>query len=149
MVCVKTCFKCGQEKPIDGFYKHPQMADGRLNKCKECTKVDVSEHYKANRIKYAAYEKKRFKDPNRKEKVAVYQRTQRKKHPIKNIARRAVKRAVDSGKIIKPLCCTSCGSQGRIEAHHHDYSKPLDVQWLCFACHRIYGHGQTVTTDKF
>ena len=34
----KKCFICGMVKDIDDFYTHPQMPDGHLNKCKECTK---------------------------------------------------------------------------------------------------------------
>ncbi len=37
----KICFKCGKDKSLDDFYKHLQMADGHLGKCKQCTKDDV------------------------------------------------------------------------------------------------------------
>ena len=37
----KTCFKCGQLKPLTEYYAHKQMADGHLNKCKSCTRLDT------------------------------------------------------------------------------------------------------------
>ncbi len=136
----KTCFKCGELKPLSEFYAHAQMADGHLNKCKDCAKKDVRERYDSDKEKIAAYERARFKTAHRKAKVADYQRRRRKRHPDKNSARAAVKHAVRTGKLAR-LPCMFCGSLFT-EAHHDDYSKPLEVKWACFQCHRENFHGQ-------
>jgi hypothetical protein len=59
-------------------------------------------------------------------------------------AYRMVRTAVKNGALVRPDGCSRCGrvpgpaSDGRsqIHAHHEDYSRPLDVVWLCAACHR-------------
>lgn len=55
----KVCFKCGRDLPLSSYYKHPQMADGHLNKCKECTKKDVHDKYEDNRQDPSYVEKER------------------------------------------------------------------------------------------
>lgn len=59
---------------------------------------------------------------------------QREKFPEKYQARQEVLKAVRSGRLIK-LPCQHCGAT-KTQAHHHDYTKPLDVEWLCAPCHR-------------
>lgn len=134
----KICFKCKALKALDEFYPHPAMKDGHLNKCKECTKKDVNTRYVIAIVKIREYEKLRFQTPERKAKVLLYQRRRRHKYPEKTKARTMVNRAIRRGKIIRQPC-EICGQIA--QAHHEDYSKPLDVKWLCFEHHRI-AHGQ-------
>lgn len=46
----KICFKCNIEQPIDNFYVHKGMSDGRLNKCKPCTRKDSANNKTVSRI---------------------------------------------------------------------------------------------------
>lgn len=52
-------------------------------------------------------------------------------------AHRIVERAVRKG-ILIPKPCEKCGTNKNVEAHHDDYDKPLDVQWLCRKHHFDY-----------
>ena len=133
----KKCFKCGVIKALEMFYAHPATADRHLNKCKHCTKKDVHERYydPANRDKIIAYEKLRTLYKERREKRTTYQRNSRAKHRGKFITRQRTSRAVKIGKL-KKTPCILCGNE-KVEAHHTDYRKPYDVQWLCRKHHRV------------
>lgn len=50
-----------------------------------------------------------------------------------------VAKAIKDGVIIKAEECSCCGSKMYLEGHHYDYSKPLEVVWLCKSCH-TYEH---------
>ena len=139
---VKECFRCRELKPIDAFYRHPTMADGRLGKCKECTKADSTANRKDNLPQVQDYDRKRAKGPHRKAQEADRQRRQRRDHPEKNAARCAIRRAIRNGNLVRPEVCQRCGGLAP-EAHHAAYRRQLDVDWLCFKCHRET-HGQTI-----
>ena len=141
MTTLKECFKCLESKPLSEFYKHPQMADGHLGKCKDCTKKDVKQSYLDNIDARKAYEQERSKSKERVEKVLGYQINRRLRSPEKFVARSAVSNALRDGRITRKPC-ESCGDPDT-QAHHPDYSKPLEVNWLCFQCHRKL-HGQFV-----
>lgn len=56
---MKKCFKCGAQKPLSQFYKHPAMGDGHLGKCKECAKNDVKSNYRENIKDHSWHEKEK------------------------------------------------------------------------------------------
>jgi hypothetical protein len=130
----KQCKICNLTKKLGEFYAHPASKDGHLNKCKECHKAAVKVNYRSNKEYYQEYERKRFRCKERKKKIAEYQRKRRAKNPEKYKARMMLNNSIRDGKSQKKPC-EFCGCKA-VEAHHHDYSKPLDVKWLCFICHR-------------
>jgi hypothetical protein len=135
----KTCFKCGIEKSIDEFYRHPKMKDGHAGKCKECNKIDVRENYALRREQYAAYEQVRYQRPGRRAAAAVYQRKTRAANIPAYHAKGKVNNAIRDGKLTRKPCKV-CGLPNA-QAHHEDYSKPFDVMWLCRK-HHLERHGK-------
>lgn len=55
----------------------------------------------------------------------------------KHRARNVTKIAIKNGKLVRPEKCQSCGIPCKPESHHEDYSKPLEVEWLCIKCHGL------------
>lgn len=53
---------------------------------------------------------------------------------LKDIAHAATTRAIRLG-ILTRQPCEECGSSTKVEAHHDDYTKPLQIRWLCKLCH--------------
>lgn len=57
-----------------------------------------------------------------------------KRNPEKKRAHNQVYRALRDGRLHREPC-EVCGSTEKVQAHHDDYSKPLDVRWLCSRHH--------------
>lgn len=144
---MKKCFKCGEVKTLDCFYKHSQMADGHLNKCKECNKKDVRYNYSLKQDYYQKYDRERnlerkeylkLKDNEwrlkNKEKSNTAKNNWAKKNNKKINAQSKARRSLNK-KIIYKNSCIFCGNI-KAEGHHHDYDKPLDVIWLCDLHHK-------------
>ncbi len=153
---IKHCFKCGETKPLSAFYKHPQMPDGYLNKCKECHKADIRENRKNNLEYYREYDRNR---PNHCERASKQNNKVKERYAndeefkqniietksrwlesnkYKRIAQGAVSNAIRDGRLSKPSQCSCCGDLPEIiYGHHWSYNETnwLDVMWLCSKCH--------------
>lgn len=127
--CSPTCSRMGERKSWNKYSKKNKTA--RLASSKRI--------YQNNRIavikRTSAYSKteagKRARD--------IAMRNQKIKNPHKIKARWLVHGALETGKLVKSPC-EKCGNT-KVQAHHDDYSKPLDVRWLCHPCHcKEHGH---------
>lgn len=136
----KKCCKCGSIKPISEFHKNRSRKDGHCYQCKVCVKKRQQRYYDKNRNHIK--ERQRVYDKENRE--ALRERwnneTEKRKErfPLKISARNKVQSAVLLGKITKPEACEICGETPDypLHGHHEDYSKPLEVIWLCSPCHR-------------
>ena len=120
-----VCKDCGEDKLVTDFGTHPNMANGRRSSCKKCRSASTIDWFN-NRggKKFRTIEKKR-----------KYKKTQKERFPEKYKARTAVSNAIACGTLTADKECNRCGSDGLLHGHHPDYSKPLEVEWLCVPCH--------------
>jgi hypothetical protein len=123
------------------------MADGHLNKCKECAKLDARTHRNDNIEAAREYDRSRASLPHRVKARQDYVRHWIAEHPDKHAAHTAVSNALRSKKLVKEPCAF-CGTPEPVEAHHHDYTKPLDITWLCIPCHRRFHALERMSTYR-
>lgn len=139
---MKKCFKCQSEKPLTEFYHHPFTKDKLAGKCKVCTRKDVAANLAKRmlepefRIKEAARHRRKAIKQRAKPDYKVYpirkreaMRKYKEKYPQKHKAKQLLANAIRSGRL-SVFPCVKCGAINS-EAHHEDYSKPLEVVWLC------------------
>jgi hypothetical protein len=112
------------------------MADGRLGKCKGCTKLDMRID-RQTKPRVREYDRQRASLPHRKALAKRILAGWNAKYPDRDKAQAAAGNAQRAGRLQKPELCEGCGLPKRLEKHHHDYSKPLLVVWLCKPCHAI------------
>jgi len=132
-----VCKECKNERSRE---KYEEIASKLSERRKEVRKLNKEE---ANRKARERYWKNRedflAKARNRSgygssNPEAMNKWKEKNKH--KCAAHQAVVRGVKNGKISKPDQCQVCGSGDKLNAHHHDYQKPLEVIWLCIPCHK-------------
>lgn len=145
------CADCGKFKRSAEYHKRRSRWNGILVYCKDCAT-------RRNRVAYAndpnAREKSRISSlrdaEKNRDRICAYQRDYYNKNKKrlnartpKFVAREAVKKAVYKGRLAKPTCCEDCGKpkeKHELHGHHEDYSRKLDVVWLCAICHGARHH---------
>ena len=164
---MKTCTKCKEVKELDQFYKCSAREGGLHSQCKSC-KADGDRSYRNRNVVRLKIKARTWKEENRDKVNAIkrkYSRSEkglicarkamaklgkprlderrinwRKRNKEKTHAHGRVQYAIRIGKLIKQPCMR-CGCDS-VDAHHEDYSRPLEVMWLCRKCHgaihRIY-----------
>ena len=133
---MKVCSRCKAEKDDSCFREDRRTRTGLSSYCKPCCSEHHYEWLEKNRTKVnsqslKSYYKRRSEIEAQGIKWKYTPNDKKKQH-----SRIKFFRAVKSGKIIKPSNCEECGGTDNIEGHHEDYSKPLEVMWLCRKCHR-------------
>lgn len=135
----KVCSSCKMKKPVSCFGKDRGPLDGLYSHCKECRKIRTRLDYEKRKEKILTYCKQYRKTERgketRKKELAHYKTTPNYK------AGYLLTNAVRDGRIIKPKTCSKCSVGGKIHGHHYNYTKPLEVVWVCKDCHQwIHKH---------
>lgn len=123
------CNKCGIE-----YEQSVSQARHYEHRCKPCKNAYNCQWRRANPERVASMSKKYWKDRPKENIRLAARRYQAKiqsdpEHLLKKKAWRKLFNSVKAGKISR-LPCEVCGDP-KVDAHHADYSKPLEVRWLC------------------
>lgn len=110
---LKECLRCHQVLALVWFNKDRIRPDGHHSYCKDCTNAKDRGYYQ--------------------HRLAKGVKVKSGKHPrvtgLKYIARSKSHFAIQSGKIPRQPC-EVCGA-AKVHGHHDDYTKPLELRWLC------------------
>lgn len=148
----KFCYRGNHLVLRSDFNKDKKASDGLYTFCRECGKKRWKEWKSQSKNAESKRERDRIRYHNNPdhahERVRLWRigRGYKKKidydrlTPEKTKARRALCYAVTAGIIVRPKSCGACGlvpSNGIIQGHHEDYTKPFDVAWVCTKCHNL------------
>lgn len=144
----KTCGKCHKLLPTSDFYKDARAKDGLYTVCKDCH-VQYTNPGARKRVLLTQEEKiakeKAFRRKYNKRRYESYTKGYLKEYKLrpeemtKYKARAAARAAIKKG-VLQKEPCRVC-QEVKVDAHHEDYSKPLEIIWLCRADHKPWHAG--------
>lgn len=148
MAATKKCRLCSKRKSIDDFAAREN--NKTRSECRKCISERNKKLRQDNLEEFRAHDRKRsltkeFRERSRKYylkniaseewrlKESARQKVKNANYPLKRAANIIVGNALAGGRLIRQPC-ERCGD-AKAQAHHEDYTKPLDVIWLCKAHH--------------
>ena len=142
------CELCKKEKDPSCFYKN------YAHRCKECKRLYAKKYRETHLERIKEYDRNRPNAKERNEKYKIYKAKMRVENPEKYDrifhspnkrfrtkykdkahAENLLNNAIRDKKIIRPNECSVCHKICIPHGHHFDYTKPLEVIWVCPACH--------------
>jgi ribosomal protein S27AE len=147
---MKTCPDCQTEKSLEDFYfmksknsygsfcKPCDLTRSRAyrEKNKEAYNAKMRQQYQDNKTARSLGQKKYAGTTRGRQATRAATLSWRQRNPEKYRAYIEVQIMKQKG-LLKPLPCEVCTAD-KTQAHHDDYSRPLDIRWLCGPCHRSW-----------
>lgn len=131
------CSACNQILLPSSFSRDGSRRNGLSSQCTKCRLLRRNKDAKreSNRLFMARARKKDPEKFRERARLRLLNPDYKARHSQKIKARAMLNHAVRDGKVMKPQTCFECSQVTPLQAHHHDYAKPLDVVWLCSLCH--------------
>jgi hypothetical protein len=90
-----------------------------------------------NRVRLSKEKKAYMRDPESIKRARAWRIKWNNANKHKIHAHYLLKKGMRYGLLSRPDHCTDCGLICKPHGHHEDYSKPLEVIWVCHWCHRL------------
>lgn len=132
----KICSHCRIGKKVSDFYRNKSTVDGFEYQCKICS-LNTGKAWRKRNPDIVRNLKRKWREKNNSKCTNYHKKWRHENRDYINythLARRKLHYAIKVGKVIK-LNCEICGDT-KSQGHHEDYSKPLEVRWLCEKHHK-------------
>ena len=133
--CIKKSKKYYRNNP--NYFKEKCLIWRRNNSDK--LKIYAKKYRDKCKDKQRIYYRKWYAEKGRKRKADYAEciKSWLEAHPMAKNVRAEIATATRTGKLIRPKICSSCNEERKVQAHHPDYKKPLEIIWLCASCHKL------------